>query len=135
MTQNPRGMFNPILYTEVYDGTIINVIYDGLIAIGPDLQPEPRIAKSWEFSEDGLSITFHLNEGVKFHDGVELTAKDVAFTYRTICHPDYTGVRFGDFRVLKGAEDYNEGLTDDVEGIEVIDDYTIRFTITMLVSI
>ena len=84
ITVNPRGMFNPILYTEVYDGLVIDVVYDGLIYIDRNLQPQPRIAKSWEISEDGTEITFYLHEGIKFHDGVELTAKDVAFTYMTI---------------------------------------------------
>ncbi len=128
MTTNPRGMFNPILNTEVYDGYIIDVIFDGLISIDSNLQPKPAIAKSWEFSEDDLSITFNLKEGVLFHDGVELTAWDVAYTFKTILHPHYTGVRFGNFRVLEGAEEYNEGEREDVPGIEIIDDYTIRFT-------
>ena len=121
-------MFNPILYTEAYDGYIIDVVFDGLIYIDESLQPQPEIAKSWEISEDGKSITFYLQEGIKFHDGVELTAKDVEFTYKTILHPEYTGVRYGDFKVLSGAEDYKNGLTDEVPGIEVIDDYTIKFT-------
>ncbi len=128
LTTNPRGMFNPILYTEAYDGYIIDVVFDGLIYIDESLQPQPEIAKSWEISEDGKSITFYLHEGIKFHDGVELTAKDVEFTYKTILHPEYTGVRYGDFKVLSGAEDYKNGLTDEVPGIEVIDDYTIKFT-------
>jgi peptide/nickel transport system substrate-binding protein len=129
ITVNPRGMFNPILYTEVYDGLVIDVVYDGLIYIDRNLQPQPRIAKSWEISEDGTEITFYLHEGIKFHDGVELTAKDVAFTYMTILHPEYTGVRYSNFNMLVGAKDYKEGKTDTVPGIEVIDDYTIKFKV------
>ncbi|HHY10180.1 MAG TPA: peptide ABC transporter [Firmicutes bacterium] len=128
LTTNPRGMFNPILYTERYDGMIIGQVYDGLIYIDAELKPQPLVAKDWEISEDQLSITFYLNEGILFHDGVELTAEDVAFTYRTILHPQYTGVRFGNFKVLAGAEDYKEGKSEDVPGIEVLDKYTIRFT-------
>ncbi len=128
MTTNPRGMFNSILNTEVYDGWVIDVVYDGLIEIDAELQPQPNLAERWEISEDGLSITFYLREGVTFHDGVELTAKDVEYTYMTILHPEYTGVRFGNFRVLDGAEEYRDGETDFVPGIEVIDDYTIRFS-------
>ena len=129
ITVNPRGMFNPILYTEVYDGLVIDVVYDGLIYIDGNLQPQPKVAKAWEISEDGLEITFYLNEGIKFHDGVELTAKDVAYTYMTILHPEYTGVRYGNFEVLVGAEEYKEGKADTVPGIEIIDDYTIKFKV------
>lgn len=128
MVISPRGMFNPILYTETYDNEVIVAVYDGLIAINRELQPVPQIAESWEFSDDGLSLTFHLREGVKFHDGVEVTARDVEYTYKTILHPHYTGVRYGTFAVIKGAEAYHDGEVDYVEGIEVIDDYTIRFT-------
>lgn len=128
LTTNPRGMFNPVLYTEAYDSYIINVVYDGLIDIDENLQPQPKVAKSWELSEDGTSITFYLHEGIKFHDGVELTAHDVAYTYMVMLHPEYTGVRYGNFKVLSGAEDYKAGLTDTVPGIEVIDDYTIKFS-------
>ena len=79
-TVNPRGMFNPILYTEQYDAYVIEVIYDGLIEIDARLQPQPKVAKAWEISPDGQEITFYLHEGIAFHDGVELTAKDVAYT-------------------------------------------------------
>jgi len=130
LTTNPRGMFNPILNTEVYDSYIIDMVFDGLVYIDENLQPQPRVAKYWEISEDGLSITFHLHEGVKFHDGVELTAHDVEYTYKAMLHPEYTGVRYGNFSLLVGAEDYHNGVSDEVPGIEVIDDYTIKFTIT-----
>ncbi len=127
-TINPRGMFNPILYTEMYDGYVIDVVYDGLIDIDANLQPQPNVAKAWEISEDGLEITFYLHEGIKFHDGVELTTEDVAYTYMTILHPDYTGVRFGTFNMLVGAQEYKDGTATTVPGIEIIDDYTIKFS-------
>lgn len=59
ITVNPRGMFNPILNTEVYDGYIIDQVFDGLIYIDSHLEPQPKLAESWEISDDGLSITFH----------------------------------------------------------------------------
>ena len=46
LTVNPRGMFNPILYTERYDNFIISQVYDGLIYIDAQLQPQPRVAKT-----------------------------------------------------------------------------------------
>mgnify|MGYP000870028062 FL=1 len=128
ITINPRGMFNPILSTEVYDGLINDVVYDGLIAIDAKLQPQPKLAKAWEISQDGLEITFYLHEDATFHDGAPLTTKDVAYTYMTILHPDYTGVRYGTFSMLVGAKEYKEGNATEVPGIEIIDDYTIKFT-------
>ncbi len=128
MVISPRGMFNPILYTEAYDADVIVAVFDSLVTVNRELEIVPQIAESWEFSEDGRTLTFYLKEGVKFHDGVELTAEDVKYTFKTIMHPHYTGVRFGDFALVKGAEAYKEGEVDYVEGIEIIDDYTISFT-------
>lgn len=128
ITTNPRGMFNPILYTERYDGYIIDQVYDGLIYIDGQLQAQPLVAKSWEISADQRSITFYLHEGITFHDGQELTAFDVAYTYETILDPEYTGVRYGNFKVLVGAEEYKAGIATEVAGIDVIDKYTIKFT-------
>ncbi|WP_172327334.1 ABC transporter substrate-binding protein [Mangrovicoccus sp. HB161399] len=55
-------------------------IYEGLLRYTTDLEPEPGLAKSWDISEDGLTYTFHLNEGVKWHDGEPFTSADVVFS-------------------------------------------------------
>ena len=55
-------------------------IFDGLIKVGLDGKPGPALAESWEVSDDGKTITFHLRKGVKFHDGTPLTPDDVAFS-------------------------------------------------------
>ncbi len=58
--------------------------YDFLTWYDADYRPAPDIATSWETSEDGLTWTFHIREGMKWQDGVPLTAGDVAFTYNLI---------------------------------------------------
>lgn len=55
-------------------------IYQGLLTYGPDLKPQPELAKSWTISPDGLTYTFELQSGVKWHDGKPFTAEDAAFT-------------------------------------------------------
>ncbi|MGD8709601.1 MAG: ABC transporter substrate-binding protein, partial [Ectothiorhodospiraceae bacterium] len=55
-------------------------IYEGLLRYDHDLNPIPGLAKSWEISDDGLTYTFHLQEGVTWHDGEPFTAKDVVFS-------------------------------------------------------
>lgn len=55
-------------------------IYESLLRYNTDLEPQPSLAKSWEISDDGLVYTFHLNEGVKWHDGEPFTAADVVFS-------------------------------------------------------
>ncbi|WP_353892666.1 ABC transporter substrate-binding protein [Proteinivorax hydrogeniformans] len=107
--------FNPILYSESASGDIIPFLFDGMMRRNVDFELVPHIAKEWDVSEDDTEITFWLNEGVEFHDGVELTAHDVEFTIATMMNPDYPGIRGGNFQ--------------HIEDIEVIDDYQIKFTL------
>lgn len=122
-------MFNSILNETNADGNINDLIYDGLVGYNSNLEIVPRVAESYEISKDGLTYTFHLRKGVKFHDGHELTTEDVAYTFTSMVHPDYTGVRSGDVMTIKGARDFREGKADSVAGIMILDDYTISFTI------
>ena len=55
-------------------------IYEGLLQYNTDLDPQPLLAESWEISEDGLTYTFHLRDGVTWHDGEPFTADDVVFS-------------------------------------------------------
>jgi peptide/nickel transport system substrate-binding protein len=65
---------------SMVEGWIGNNIYDGLLFFDDEGNIEPLLAESYEISPDGLVYTFHLRKGVKFHNGEELTARDVAFT-------------------------------------------------------
>ena len=57
------------------------MMYNQLVRFEPDMTPVPELAESWEVSKDGLAWTFKLRQGVKFHDGQELTSEDVKFTF------------------------------------------------------
>jgi peptide/nickel transport system substrate-binding protein len=55
-------------------------IYEGLLRYNTDLEPQPGLAESWEISEDGLTYTFKLHDGVTWHDGEPFTSADVVFS-------------------------------------------------------
>jgi peptide/nickel transport system substrate-binding protein len=59
-------------------------IYEGLLDYDWNLKPVPKLAKSWEVSPDGLTITFHLREGVTFHNGAKFTSADVQYTFMEV---------------------------------------------------
>jgi len=59
-------------------------IYEGLLDYDLDMNPQPGLAAAWEIAEDGKSITFHLQEGVRFHDGQPFTSEDVRFTFMEV---------------------------------------------------
>lgn len=123
------GLFNPIMSSNVYDSYINKLIFRGLALNNTAGDPTPEVAERWEISKDGKTYTFYLKEGVKFHDGEELTAEDVEFTYYTMCNPNYTGPRWSAVADIVGAQDYRDGNADTIEGIKIINDHTISFTI------
>ena len=55
-------------------------LFDGLLYLSPDNGPQPQLAQSWSFSPDGLTVTFKLRPGVRWHDGKPFTSADVAFS-------------------------------------------------------
>lgn len=107
-------------------------IYDRLVDIvveeGGSSSIEPNLAESWEISDDGLEYTFHLRQGVKFHNGNDFTAEDVAYTFhRMLTTEGAVNTEFID--QVKGADELLAGNTDTLEGLEVVDDYTVKMTL------
>src|SRR5437763_15355137 len=56
------------------------MMYNQLVRFDAEMNPVPELAESWQVSPDGLTWTFKLREGVRFHDGQELSSADVKFT-------------------------------------------------------
>lgn len=108
---DPEG-FDPQRTAAVATFNVSSNIYDTLLAVTPEWEIEDRLAESHSVSEDGRSITFKLREGVLFHDGTELTADDVLFT----------------FQRLKDDESPKSGDYANIVQIEKVDDYTVTFT-------
>lgn len=94
-------------------GEINILIFNGLTAHDGENQVVPGLAESWEFDQETCTYTFHLAEGVTWHDGEPFTAEDVKFTIEAIMDPE------------NGSE--NAPNYEDVEEITVVDDTTITF--------
>ncbi|VAW30761.1 Oligopeptide ABC transporter, periplasmic oligopeptide-binding protein OppA (TC 3.A.1.5.1) [hydrothermal vent metagenome] len=91
---------------------------------------EPRLATGSDVSDDGLVYMLYLREGVLWHDGEPFTAEDVVFSIHLRNSPDLrplNGLRQG--RTISGMIDYNDGNADSIAGIEIVDDFTIQFTL------
>ncbi len=105
---------DPRVSNSAYDAYVYGEVFDDLIGMDPDtLKPIPHIAKSWDVAEDGSSTTFYLNEGIKFHNGEDLTAEDVAYTFNWIINPDNGSPNASEYTWL--------------QEVVVIDDYTVKF--------
>lgn len=85
----PRHI-NPLLsQTSDTDRDILNLVYSGLFKYNSEGKIVPDLAQSYEISSDGLNYTVYLKEGVKWHDGRDLTADDVIFTVQIAQSADY----------------------------------------------
>ncbi|MCX7668313.1 MAG: ABC transporter substrate-binding protein, partial [Atribacterota bacterium] len=89
-------------------------LYDTLVFPTYDGEIVPHLATSWEVSEDHLTYTFHLRQGVKFHNGEELKAEDVVFSME---------------RLLTIGQGYSYIFKPIIDKVEAVDDYTVRFTL------
>lgn len=107
---------DPHLTSAYASFQVLENVYDTLVQPGADLQMEPALAETWEISEDNLTWTFTLREGVTFHNGRALTADDVVYSYNRIMDPD-TGAA-NSFRFAS------------IESVEAPDDRTVVINLT-----
>ncbi|MFR5265563.1 ABC transporter substrate-binding protein [Clostridium sp.] len=125
----PKGEFLPIYSSTTYDAWVGDIVFSKLISNDKEGNAIPSLAEKFDISEDGKTYKFTLRKGVKFTNGEEVKAKDVAFTYTTLCDPSYDGPRSSYVEGLVGYEEYNKGDAKNVAGIKVVDDYNIEFTL------
>ena len=94
----------PLLSTDSTSHGISAMVFNGLVKYDRDMNVIGDLAESWDISEDGLVITFHLRKGVKWHDGEPFTADDVLYTYQVTVDPKTPTAYAGDFLKVKKAE-------------------------------
>ncbi|HKY78394.1 MAG TPA: ABC transporter substrate-binding protein [Anaerolineales bacterium] len=107
---------DPALISSDAEVLVANAVYDYLVDIDPlSSQPVPRLASEWLVSEDGLTYTFTLHEGVNFHDGSPLTAADVVWTFDRLRDP--------------AAEYATASLYENIASITAMSDLEVTFTL------
>ena len=93
------------------------LVYDRLFRIDNSYMPQPQLATSWNYNETADVWTIKLRQGVKFQNGKDFTAKDVVYTYKRLLDPSVGSAALSALSAIKA------------EGIEAIDDYTVKFTL------
>lgn len=121
---------NSLLMTDTIGFQITKHIHENLVMMDEKDNVIPGAAESWDISEDGLTYTFHLREGLTWSNGDALTAKDYEFAFKKLLEPEVAAqyAYFG--YIIAGGEAYNagEGSVDDV-AVKAIDDTTLEIVL------
>src|SRR6476619_2749776 len=108
--------------------SVIKSIFDGLMDYKPGTtELEPDLAQSYTVSDDGLTYTFKLRDGVKFHNGRTMTSADVKYSFERAVNPATQSPGGGYFGMIKGYDDEAGGKATTLSGIETPDDKTVVF--------
>ena len=122
---------DPAIGYDWQNWSMIKSLFDGLMDYEPgttDLTAD--LAESYEISEDGLTYTFTLRDGIKFHNGRELTAADIKYSIDRVVRPETQSPGAGFFGMIAGFDAVQDGEADELSGIEAVDDKTVRFTLS-----
>ncbi len=115
-TSNPAepDTLDPTMATSTYESWTLKHLFAGLMTYDENDSLAPGLAESYEVSEDGLTYTFKLREGLKWSDGSPLTATDFEWTWKHILNPETASSYAYNFYYLVGGEDYNSVLKPGV---------------------
>ena len=123
------GVLNNMLYDGNPDATIIEFFNEGLYGYDENFTIDDSGFAKVDFDVENKQVTITIPEGQKWDDGEDLTIDDVIWPYYVVGHPDYQGIRYGEyFENVVGMKEYHEGSAEEISGLERVDDYTLKVT-------
>src|SRR5215216_7579624 len=123
---NDLTTLDPQVGYDWQNWSVIKSIFDGLMDYKPGTtELEPDLAESYMISDDGLTYTFKLRDGVKFHNGRPLTPADVKYSLERAVNPATQSPGGGYFSAIEGYDDIAGGKATELSGIATPDDRTV----------
>jgi len=129
LSDNPT-VLDPALVKDVAGGELVAKMFNGLVRYNLEAEIEGDLAESWEVSEDGIVYTFRLRPGVRFANGRLLTPEDVKYSFERVLRPETAAPRTWVLDKILGAAETLSGKAKNLEGLEVLDERTIRITLS-----
>jgi oligopeptide transport system substrate-binding protein len=122
---------DPAIGYDWQNWSMIKSLYDGLMDYEPGTTNlRPDLAESYEISPDGKTFIFKLRQGVKFHNGREMTADDVKYSLDRVTNPKTQSPGAGFFGSIAGFEDVAGGKSESLSGVTVVDPSTIKIELS-----
>ena len=120
---------DPALNSAVDGGNMLLHSFECLLTVDENGQLAPGQAESYEVSDDGLTWTFHLRDGLKWSDGSDLNANDFVYSWKRVCDP-MVAAPYAE-TVLSMVEGYDKAIEGDLDALQVVasDDNTLVVTL------
>lgn len=122
-----EGLLNPLLYTGSPDGDIIDFMNPSLFGYDEHFKIDDSGFATVELHKDEKMVTISIPKDAKWSNGEPIVIDDVIIPYYVIGSPDYSGIRYSEsFENVVGMKEYHEGKSDEISGLERVDDYTLN---------
>lgn len=129
INSDPEGTLEPGLVLALVTGWLSENLHAGLLKYDEDTNLTPYVAERYEISDDNLTYTFYLRENAKWHNGRPIVASDFKQGWERYLDPDIAAQAGADYLgSIVGAEDILDGKTEELAGVEVVDDHTLKVT-------
>ncbi len=124
------GVFNEILYQDGYDGDILSMfLSSSLFDVNDNFEIIDTGVATLNVDTKNKKATIKIKDGIKWSDGVPLTADDIIYAYEVLGNKDYTGIRYTEeFQKVIGMNDYHNGKAKTISGVKKIDDKTVEIS-------
>ena len=122
--------FNPALSYDASSSGVLSYLFEGLTETSwLDDSIDPVLAEAWDHSEDGLTWTFRLREGVTWHDGQPFTSRDVDFTFNRVIYNEDVETSARAAFIFRFLDEESGEWKEDRMTVTAPDDYTVRFVL------
>lgn len=129
--REPPSTLDPVRAGDNNSLMYVYLLFDGLVEFAPgSLEVRPALAKSWDVSADGRVYTFHLRDGIMFHNGRPITASDVVYSIRRGLSQAAHSEKHDFLAPLLGSGPFWDGATLELPGVAAPDPRTVVLTLS-----
>jgi ABC-type transport system substrate-binding protein/methyl-accepting chemotaxis protein len=121
--------FDPAMAIDINASNVVSSLNLGMVQFGTGTEVIGAIARNWHLEDDNVTWTFNLRKDMKFHNGRNITSKDVKFSFERLLSKELNSPNRWFLSILKGSEDFWNGKSKQVAGIVIEGDYNLKLVL------